>query len=299
MARESRHRGRRMTYFKVDDGFWAHPKVEPLSTKAVALWCKAGSWSARYLTDGHIPARTLSKLDHADSEAGELVRAGLWDLAPDGFVFHQWEEHQQTKAEVEEEREKWRNEKRRQRTAKSKAKSQMSGTESGELSATVSRGPLRSDPILSSPIRSETSSETQKEISRPAPKGPVAPPASERVRLLEARYREGLCEAARHACALSRRNGKMADTVWLTTLEALDAHEVAHAEAALETFADRYADGAKDERYLIGICRGNAKGGRQGAFTGKSGRRDPSPGTTHLDFQQYPSVDEQLAKAGM
>lgn len=125
------------------------------------------------------------------------------------------------------------------------------------------------------------------------------PPPGVRILELEARYREGVCAAARQACALSRRNGKMADSVWLTTLEALAAHETAHAEGALETFAARYADGEKDERYLLGICRGNAKGGRTGGNASASARPRASPGTSHLDFQDYPSVEEQLAKVGI
>ncbi len=31
-----------MVWFKIDDGFWSHPKVLELSDAAVALWTRAG-----------------------------------------------------------------------------------------------------------------------------------------------------------------------------------------------------------------------------------------------------------------
>lgn len=59
---------------------------------------------------------------------------------------------------------------------------------------------------------------------------------------------------------MTRRNGKLADAVWARTLRQLEAYPLEAVVAALETFVARYADGTKDERYLVGIARGNAKG---------------------------------------
>lgn len=33
-----------MTWFKVDDGFYDHPKVDQLPNAAVGLWVKCGAW---------------------------------------------------------------------------------------------------------------------------------------------------------------------------------------------------------------------------------------------------------------
>jgi hypothetical protein len=44
-----------MTWFKIDDSFYDHPKVFDAPDCAVALWTRAGTWSARNLTDGFVP----------------------------------------------------------------------------------------------------------------------------------------------------------------------------------------------------------------------------------------------------
>jgi len=101
-----------VTWFKVDDQFWAHPKTLLLSDAAVALWVKAGAWSAQHLTDGHVPAGALRLLQSQARVAEELVRAGLWlhhDV--DGWLFHDWTTYQPTRSRVLEQREFWRRKK--------------------------------------------------------------------------------------------------------------------------------------------------------------------------------------------
>lgn len=101
-----------MTWFKVDDQFWAHPKVILLSDSAIALWVKAGTWSAQHLTDGHVPVGALRLLQAQRRHADELVQAGLWLCHhDDGWLFHQWSEWQPTRAEVLERRERWKKKK--------------------------------------------------------------------------------------------------------------------------------------------------------------------------------------------
>ena len=104
-----------MTYFKVDDGIWGHPKFSLLSNDAVALWVMAGSWCGRYVTDGLLPYQSLAMVRGSKQAAQELVDAGLWRETPDGWVFHDWHDYQYTKAEVESRREYERQKKRRQR----------------------------------------------------------------------------------------------------------------------------------------------------------------------------------------
>lgn len=45
-----------MTWFKLDDGFYDHPKVADLPNAAVGLWVKAAVWCSKHLTDGVVPA---------------------------------------------------------------------------------------------------------------------------------------------------------------------------------------------------------------------------------------------------
>lgn len=107
---------------------------------------------------------------------------------------------------------------------------------------------------------------------------PSVEPAVE-IRALEARYPSGLCAEAREAVALSRKHGKVADSVWLATLRKLDAHPVAASTHALRVFVERYGDGDKGEAYLVAIARREAKG------TTARNARGPARPATHAEFQ--------------
>lgn len=98
-----------MAWFKVDDGFWSHPKTAELSDAATALWVRAGAWSAQHLTDGRIPYSALRFFRARRRSAAELVDAGLWSDAGDAFVFHAWADYQPSKSQVEAKREATRN----------------------------------------------------------------------------------------------------------------------------------------------------------------------------------------------
>lgn len=96
-----------MTWFKVDDGFHDHPKVFDAPDCAVALWLRCGSWAARNLTDGFVPARLPARLcDDPDTAVKELLDRGLWVKAKGGYQFHDWHDYQPSKSEVLAAREK-------------------------------------------------------------------------------------------------------------------------------------------------------------------------------------------------
>lgn len=102
--------------FQVDGDFYDHPKSIGLSDAAVALWTRAGSYSAAKLTDGFIVEHVLVLLSRTPLEAAEeLVARGLWRRAKGGFVFHEWEHRNLTKERVELERAEARIRKRNQR----------------------------------------------------------------------------------------------------------------------------------------------------------------------------------------
>ncbi|WP_415678839.1 hypothetical protein [Tsukamurella hominis] len=126
-----------MTWFKIDDGFWSHPKVAMLSDGAVALWARAGSYSCQHLTDGAV-ARTLLRMLGTVEAADELVAAGLWDETSDGWVFHDWSEYQETSAVVKRRRDESRERQRRSRARREEKRSDTQGSSRGE-SQSVSR----------------------------------------------------------------------------------------------------------------------------------------------------------------
>lgn len=114
--------------FQVDPDFYDHPKAIGMDDSAVALWVRAGSYSAAKLTDGFVADAALSLLttvpDHA---ASELVARGLWRRVRGGYLFHEWEQRNLTRARVDQDRRVDRRRKQRRREmAKAEAKQQVS-----------------------------------------------------------------------------------------------------------------------------------------------------------------------------
>lgn len=102
-----------MTWFKVDDGFYDHPKVVDLPLAAVGLWALAGAYCARHLTDGVITDRQIRAIGGTRKQAAALVSAGLWsaDDAPPSarrYAFNDWGDFQPSRADVEAKREEAR-----------------------------------------------------------------------------------------------------------------------------------------------------------------------------------------------
>ncbi|MCF2705831.1 hypothetical protein I6E29_00890 [Arcanobacterium haemolyticum] len=100
-----------MSWFKVDDDLWSHPKWRGLSAAAQALWVTAGSYSAKYETDGVITSNELrlflplnSSIRSQNTAISELVSTGLWEEFEEWFRFHDWDVYQPTKAQKDAER---------------------------------------------------------------------------------------------------------------------------------------------------------------------------------------------------
>lgn len=107
-----------MPFFLVDDNAHSHPKLLAAGDAAVGLWARAGSYCARYLTEGHVSRQAFRTLGGRVRAADRLVEVGLWVVDPDGdgWRFHQWTEHgNRTKVEVERDRAAAAERKRRQR----------------------------------------------------------------------------------------------------------------------------------------------------------------------------------------
>ncbi|MGW3545868.1 hypothetical protein ACWDNI_35745 [Nocardia niigatensis] len=131
-----------MTWFKVDDGFWSHPKTVGLSDAAVALWVRAGAYACQHLTDGVIAAPVLRMVgDKAGAE--ELVAAGLWSETAGGYVFHDWAEYQETSEAVKDRRAAARERQRRSRAAREAKKAAARADSNGSVTADVTRDDTR------------------------------------------------------------------------------------------------------------------------------------------------------------
>lgn len=101
-----------MSWFKFDDGFHSHPKVQalfegPCPGDAIALFTISGSWCSKELTDGVVPLGFVRRSGlHKDASA-ELVRVRLFDACEDGsFRVHNYLKYNPSRAQVLAEREK-------------------------------------------------------------------------------------------------------------------------------------------------------------------------------------------------
>jgi len=140
-----------MSWFKVDDKLWGHPKWLATPMRARGLWVTAGSWSAAQEQDGNVPKHVLAMLGGSPADARALVAVGLWEEADGGWVFHGWAEFQPTRAQQEEKREaaRERMRKAREQRANERDGSQGVRANSERTSQSVRVTPTRPDPTPS------------------------------------------------------------------------------------------------------------------------------------------------------
>jgi len=93
-----------MTWFTVDDHFWGNPKRTASSPAALGLWVVAGSWCAKQMNGGNVPKNALAMLGGTPKLARALVDVGLWVTTEAGWRFHDWDDYQLSKDDIEERR---------------------------------------------------------------------------------------------------------------------------------------------------------------------------------------------------
>lgn len=132
-----------MPWVRLDDGFPEHPKLIQAGAAAGWLYVAALCYSARNLTDGHIPAAVLPRLADVKAPgrlAAKLVEARLFIEVDGGWQIHDFERYQPTRAQVEADRER-----ARERAAKSRStRAGMSQRTSPEVQALRATGRERS-----------------------------------------------------------------------------------------------------------------------------------------------------------
>lgn len=149
-------------FFRVDVGFWDHPKAIAAGRDGRGLYLCAIGWARGQLTDGHIPATVLPLLafkdgmpiDSAAAASDRLVEVGLWERTANGWLIHDYAEHQQTASDIEHQRAQWRDRKTAQR-----------GREAKQTTENVTRDTSVS-PLRVTPPESESESESEKESEK-------------------------------------------------------------------------------------------------------------------------------------
>jgi hypothetical protein len=94
-----------MSWVKIDDKAWSHPKIAGLNGNAVRLWLFALCWIAEHGTDGDLPKIALRVLGHRPVDAAALVSAGLWIETATGWRVHDYLVYQPSAADVRAQRE--------------------------------------------------------------------------------------------------------------------------------------------------------------------------------------------------
>jgi hypothetical protein len=144
-----------MTYVRVDDGYFEHPKVQTAGDEAAYLFLCALGYASRNLTDGFVPAAALPRLTsfkRPAALAAKLVNVNLFEHVEGGWQIHKYAEWQRTRAEVDEYRarnadkvKKWR-ERNRARNAD------------------VTESHSGCDPVSNPPIATATATATATEV---------------------------------------------------------------------------------------------------------------------------------------
>lgn len=133
-----------MVWFKVDDQLAFHQKAVAAGNGAMGLWVRAGSWSGAQLTDGFIPTHMVPALGASDGDSDALVAARLWHTVEGGFQFHEWQNFQPTRDDVEADRAAARE--RMQRVRSQRRSSEDVRPNTSRTSEKVRSTPTRPDP---------------------------------------------------------------------------------------------------------------------------------------------------------
>jgi hypothetical protein len=155
-----------MTWFKVDDTLGSHPKARAAGLAAMGLWVVAGAWSSQHLTEGFVPDWYVNSWPSGQKRAANLVQSGLWIEEDSGFRFHQWDERNPSKEQVESERAAARERQRRHRESKRDA-----GVSHGVTDGVTNRTPTRPDPTRSSSGTTSGGPKPEKPASIPRSRG--------------------------------------------------------------------------------------------------------------------------------
>lgn len=90
-----------LPWYRRDVDWFQHPKVLELLSmrdgfRAAVVWDASIAYAVRNQTDGVIRSAVLPTIHGRKVDAERLVKVGLWDEHPDGYVVHGFAEYQQT-----------------------------------------------------------------------------------------------------------------------------------------------------------------------------------------------------------
>lgn len=141
-----------MTWVKLDDGFFANPKVQAVGYEGAGLYAMGLSYCGKYLTDGFLPQLWVN--GHPKRIVKKLVDGGLWRPVDGGYVMHDYLEINRSAEQIKEERRKKREAGKQGAEARwnAKADQQANGIADAIADAMTHAMASRDAPVQSSPV---------------------------------------------------------------------------------------------------------------------------------------------------
>lgn len=189
-----------MSWARLDDGWWSHPKVLRAGNAAAGAYARMLSYCAQHLTDGRLDRTTALSIAGRDRVLAVLIEVTLLDeVDAETVAIHGYLERNPSRAEVE--RERAANRERQRRFAENshakRAANAVSNASPNAVSNSVSNGVTNDAPSHPIPSRpSPNPREEPRELASLATGARGRAPAS---------AREGLVEDAPKAPAGARK----------------------------------------------------------------------------------------------
>ena len=76
-----------VSWAKLDDGFWMHPKVVMAGNEAVGIFARCLSYCGAYLTDGRVPEPVALSIAGGKRPLDNVVSVGLLDRLESGDLY--------------------------------------------------------------------------------------------------------------------------------------------------------------------------------------------------------------------
>lgn len=76
-----------MSWAKLDDGFWMHPKVVVGGNEAAGIFTRCLSYCGKYLTDGRVPATVAASIAGTKKALDHTIDVGLLERLPSGDLY--------------------------------------------------------------------------------------------------------------------------------------------------------------------------------------------------------------------
>lgn len=76
-----------MTWTKIDDQFWMHPKIVSAGNEGAGIFVRCLSYCGAYLTDGKVPPAVALSIAGTPRKLEAVIALGLLQRLPSGDIY--------------------------------------------------------------------------------------------------------------------------------------------------------------------------------------------------------------------